>query len=111
MHHACLDQQSQNLTVNSVCIDYWTEIMLRETSLFQTFLCMSLKTTTTADAVGVHIQYYRPFIYTHNVPKWAMTNKMFPNILKLASGKKLKDDKGFRVTKLKTIGGVEFIGS
>lgn len=59
-----------------------------------------MKTSSTADALGVHLQYYRPFIFTHNVPDWVMTSKSFLNVAQLARGKKIKDMKGFKITNL-----------
>ena len=76
----------------------------------QVFLCISLNTRTTADNIGLHLQYTRPYIFSHNIPDWAKDEKKFPNVAKAVNKDKIQDDDGHQVTKLKSIEGTTFTG-
>jgi len=57
-----------------------------------------------------NLKYFRPYIFEHNVPKWAAGNKNFANIEKVAKGEKFKDEKGFKISNITSLGGVKFNG-
>jgi len=73
----------------------------------QSFLCISLKTQTSANIIGEQLLYNHPYMYSTNIPTWASKNK-FPDFIKAANGKHIKKSPYFKTAKLESLKGVSF---
>ena len=73
----------------------------------QSFLCISLKTETSANIIGGQLLYNHPYMYSINIPKWATADN-FPDLIKAFKGKHIKKSPYFKTAKLKSLKGVSF---
>ena len=72
----------------------------------QTFLCISLNTSTSADQIGLQMMYNQPYLYSTNVPKWVQ--QKYPNLLKAAQNKYIRKSPFHSMVSFKSFAEVTF---
>ena len=74
---------------------------------------------TSAEAIGLHLQFSKPFIFAKNIPKWAEDqSEAIPELLRVIKGEKIVKKPGnsrskpenFKISTLKTLGGIGMTG-
>ena len=70
----------------------------------QSFLCISLLTSTSAEQIGQQMKYNSPYLYSVNVPKWVLKN--YPTLTSAANGEHVKKrDKSSNLVTFSSLGG------
>ena len=73
----------------------------------QSFLCISLRTIDSANAIGGQLLYNHPYMYSTNIPSWAKDKYSDFNLA--IQGSHIKKPPYFHTTQLRSLQGVNFI--
>ena len=73
----------------------------------QSFLCISLNTQASANLIGNQMLYNRPYMYSTNIPSWAIGK--YPDFESATQGHHIKKPPFFHTTHLQSLQGVLFI--
>ena len=72
----------------------------------QSFLCISLNTSTSADQIGLQMMYNQPYLYSVNIPDWV--EKKYPNLAKAGQKKRIKNPPYYNMVTFKSLDGLSF---
>ena len=75
---------------------------------------MSLSTKSSAEAIGQHLQFNKPYIYSHNIPNWVTQNAAtYPALINLVTSAKVQKGEqvaAFKISNFKTLAGFSMTG-